>query len=478
MEFKSVRVKTQKLEIYDEKDGVKKDKYINLGYEPAGDINFEKLGFHFTQQMNFASIQATGLRPLIGSNSSGGLGKEAIDKTFFSYRIDGAMQLFNRLVSVSCEIPVGFIREAKDKVKYLLDYQKENDVIDAKKQLTMIEGFEYVRRYMQDCGYFAFEAVEPQYSGNIDEELVENQIRHINENLDNLAGIHVTNSLNMSERMYLISQAQKKILQLKNNREEENDSKKREKYGSKIQLYEGAQNFLKLEEEGISFEVNNPYTTIQYLDRLIDLLDKKDNHEKVLCEKLSQMRSEITIGIREKSKGQVDIIRGRIIEGTEQGANFERIDYNEDMVAWVDIDRYPHNAHTMIQETENGPKGVVINGSILQMLSLDGKKPATSLELTRHIFEQTSVEDRSKFVMNMPNRKVDSLIIEDLYEYVDMYYENRNNPTLLKCKLSDFQDRLIQKYASSKFFSKEKMSGTRMDLFIREATKEKDFESR
>ena len=42
------------------------------------------VGFHFTSNSIMQKILDTGLKPSLGSNSSGGLGKEANDKTFIS----------------------------------------------------------------------------------------------------------------------------------------------------------------------------------------------------------------------------------------------------------------------------------------------------------------------------------------------------------------------------------------------------------
>ncbi len=92
MNVKTLKVRTQKIIQYDENTNEQTEKYINLGYVPNKEVSLEKLGYHFTPRKNFASIQATGLRPQIGSNSSGGLGREALDKTFFSNGKNGVMQ--------------------------------------------------------------------------------------------------------------------------------------------------------------------------------------------------------------------------------------------------------------------------------------------------------------------------------------------------------------------------------------------------
>lgn len=467
MNVKTLKVRTQKIIQYDEKTNEQTEKYINLGYVPNKEVSLEKLGYHFTPRKNFASIQATGVRPQIGSNSSGGLGREALDKTFFSNGKNGVMQLFNRLVGASCELPITEFQRDKEKEIYLLEYQKQDNIVLGGKQLTVLEGFEFARRYMEDCCYFAFEPIEPQYSKVIDEEKVDEQIANVNSNIDNLSGITVEDRLYDEEKLLLIQKTEDEIKKLKLEIQEGNNVEKNTK---KISVLINSQNFLKKSTFGENVDIAKPKTTIMYIDKLMGLFSKNDPAKEVIGSKLSQMRSQITIQIREKSKPQIDEFRGKIISSDK--ANYERIDYNEDMVAWVDVEKYPHNAHTMITEENGEKKGVVIDGDSLSMLSLKGEKPATAIELTQYIFERASEEEKKKFAMNMPGRKTDMLIMEDFYDYVNLYNQYKDNPNRFAEQIREFEKRLNSKYSNSKQHNPQEMSEKRMKDFVNEVTRD------
>ena len=128
------------------------------------------IGFHFTSQSNIESIMNEGLRPVIGDNASGGLGQSAIPKTYISYGLDGVLQLYNRLISVAFQARVGDLNGISHK-PFIPDAAKAKD---SNEHLSMIEGFEFVRQYMEDNNYFIFEAPMTQYERSIsDEELDE-----------------------------------------------------------------------------------------------------------------------------------------------------------------------------------------------------------------------------------------------------------------------------------------------------------------
>lgn len=404
---------------YEEGESEPKEKYLNLGYKPYQEVSLENLGFHFTPHINFASIQATGLRPKIGSNSGGAFGREALEKTFFSYGKNGVMQLFNRLVSASCEMDMDGFRSDSEKAQYLLEYQKNLGFIQGEEQLTILEGLEYARRYMDNCSYFGFSAIEPQYTKTINEETVAENIMNVNQNLDDLTGIYVEDKLTDLEKLFIIQKVEAEIDKLKEKMK--SNPERSEKYEKKIDGFRLTEKFIKQGSVGETREVNAPRTAIEYIDKIAGVLDSKESGIEKLAQKLSQMRAQISIGVREESKKQIDSFRGEAIPESINQANFERIDYNEDMVAWVDVSRHPHNAHTIIREENGEKRGAVISGDTLSILSLDGEKPATAVELTKHIFDSSPELDRRNFVMNIPGRKIDKLIIEDFYKYVELY---------------------------------------------------------
>lgn len=172
-----------------------KEQYVSDGFSNAEEITFEDLesmGLHFTPQRNSPSISVTGLRPQIGSNSSGALGREAIEKTFFSNGIDGAMQIFNRTINVMGEIDLKSLQNDKEKREHLTVLQRNSPKTN--ESLSIIEAFEYARRYMEDNRYFAFDLVEPTYERQIDEEQIDSQVASINSRLDNITGITVSSS--------------------------------------------------------------------------------------------------------------------------------------------------------------------------------------------------------------------------------------------------------------------------------------------
>lgn len=170
-----------------------KEQYVSDGFSNAEEITFEDLesmGLHFTPQRNSPSISATGLRPQIGSNSSGGLGREAIEKTFFSNGIDGVMQIFNRTINAIGEVELKSLQIDKEKREHLTVLQRNSPKTN--ESLSIIEALEYARRYMKDNRYFAFDLVEPTYEIQIDEEKIAAQVASINARLDSITGITVS----------------------------------------------------------------------------------------------------------------------------------------------------------------------------------------------------------------------------------------------------------------------------------------------
>ena len=128
------------------------------------------IGFHFTSASNVQSILNNGLRPKIGNNSKDGLGREAISKTFISYGLSGVLQLYNRLLNASFELPLGNIRDPEHR-PFLPDVSSDRDT---KKHLSFIEGFEFVRQYMENNVYFIADVPISKYEHELSEEDIKN----------------------------------------------------------------------------------------------------------------------------------------------------------------------------------------------------------------------------------------------------------------------------------------------------------------
>ena len=129
----------------------------------------DNIAFHFSSKSNLESILNEGLRPKIGDNASGGLGQSAIEKTYISYGLEGVLQLYNRLISLSFDQQIGDLNTITHK-PFVPDSAKEKDPHDT---LSMIEGFEMVRQYMEDNVYFVFDATTTQYEHSVCDEDIE-----------------------------------------------------------------------------------------------------------------------------------------------------------------------------------------------------------------------------------------------------------------------------------------------------------------
>lgn len=124
----------------------------------------ENIGFHFTPKANIDSILDTGLKPKIGDNASGGLGKESIEKTFISYGLEGVLQLYNRLVNASHEQN---IIDFKSNISHLPFIPESASAKNPTDKLSLLEGLEFTRQYMEDNVYFMLEAPVTQYENEV-----------------------------------------------------------------------------------------------------------------------------------------------------------------------------------------------------------------------------------------------------------------------------------------------------------------------
>lgn len=480
-----------------EKDSNNEEKFVFDSYSNEKEIvieELEKYGFHFTPQENVEAISATGLKAKIGSNSKGGLGKEAIEKTFLSYGINGMMQLFNRLLCASYETPISAILETKEKSKYLLEYEKSKD------SLSVIEGFEYVRKYMEDCKYFVIQIREPEYDkSQLNDESIKSLILDVNSNLDKITGITINHNLTSDEinrieninKKYISDLEEKKqnlIFQSKKNNYQVEDKsiEKITKKQNNIRLF----NDMILQNNDTEnlnvFSVEKPKTIIDAIDSISNKLNKDNLEDRKILEKLIQIRAQITINIRRKSKEEIDKARGKVKPETlttEYGANFERIDYNEDAVMWLDQKRYPHNVHTMIRDIDSGiegienPIGVRVSENDLLLVSVDGKKPANSLQVIKAIYENSNNKDRKNdFTMNMLNRNKDIMHIEHFLKYVEIYEKYKNNPEKFSQNIICLQDKIMEDFPQKNTLQKRKISDDDLKKFNNSICLDRNFE--
>jgi hypothetical protein len=150
----------------------------------------ENIAFHFTSQNNMQSILNEGLRPLIGDNSSGGLGRSAIEKIYISYGLEGALQLYNRLIAISFQQKIRDFNENSHK-PFVPDSAKNKS---PNEHLSKLEGFEMIRQYMEDNVYFVFNAPKTQY----EYDLSNSDLKNINLAITNLedSGTNVVERVN------------------------------------------------------------------------------------------------------------------------------------------------------------------------------------------------------------------------------------------------------------------------------------------
>lgn len=297
------------------------------------------VGFHFTSKDNIGSIYEQGLLALRGDNASGGLGREAINKSFLSYGEEGALQIFNRTILAGREVDLGSIRTSQSHKDYLPESSKFKNNED---KLSMLEAFEFARQYMSDRIYFVFDVNEAKYERDISEE----DIDDINKRLGDY----------------------------------------------------------KLPGTNISI-----VGEIKKLDDEIDSLGKDETEKK---KELLDKRSSLSILLRIESKKDIDALRGELINPEdEKTANIDRVDFNDDKLCWVDQIKKPHNAHSRIIETDEGLQGVIIKPK--EVISIDGKKPATALEAMRVAYSE---------IGNIQNARLsfDPNMLDLFFEYIRM----------------------------------------------------------
>ncbi len=449
------------------KENSDEKKYISEGFRDPQEIelsDLDKLGFHFTSQKNIASISATGLRPTIGANAEGDLGKSAVEKTYFSRSIDGTMQIFNRVIHVAGEAQLKAFQNDKEKNIFLTESQ--SSPLRTEQNFSIIEAFEFARRYMIGNNYFVFNLIEPQYERPIDEDKIDSQVSSINERIDEISGITIdingifTSEENESLQEIVaseISSYEEKMILLNTH---ESNEKDKIKVARKKETFVKVGDMLASQEDGI-LSISAPQTTIYGIDKLVDVLsDRKKEKEigeqenlKQLIGKVKQLRAKLAIEIgRESKKLVVEEIVGQVNPISLVGANFTRIDYNDEAISWVDFHKNPHNCHTLVIDDSMGlqgtnkPKGVRIKASDVSLLSLDGKEPANSIDIIQFIYNNLPEERRENFGMDVPNRTKDKVIIGKFLEYVDIYRDYKDSPNVFLEKIAELQESVAKEF--------------------------------
>ena len=185
-------------------------KYLNL--DNVKDLR-KNIGFHFTNRdkSTINKILKEGIVPKMGANSSNSESKEAIDKVFFSYGMQGTIKLFNTFINLYRTANIGFF-EADEHRKCI-----PNSALNKRKddRLSTLEAFEATRQYMDDKVYLVFKAEPTIYQRDITDE----QLEKINEDINN------------SSEKNRISEIDDQIYNIKNN-EMLNEKEKEEKINS------------------------------------------------------------------------------------------------------------------------------------------------------------------------------------------------------------------------------------------------------
>ena len=323
----------------------------------------ENVAFHFTSQNNIESILNEGLRPLIGDNASGGLGQSAIEKTYISYGLEGVLQLYNRLITASFQQRIGDFKGISHK-PFVPDSAKSKS---PEESLSLIEGFEMIRQYMEDNVYFMFDAPKTQYQHSINRE----DLEVINKSIKDL---------------------------------EDSDGRK---IVEKIKELRDA-----IEELSLPNAQGN---------------DEQGKKEKII--RLVNERNRLSLLIREKTLPMIDDERGsRQLSEEQENPIIDEIDYNDERQRWVNQIELPHNTHTRIIEKDGKLQGVRITEERLRLFSQDGKKPSNGLDFLETMLNQVNPNDR--IYLNVPICHDCNLLFKFL-EYAQLVKKYKSNGLLV-----------------------------------------------
>lgn len=368
----------------------------------------KNIGFHFTPKVNMDSILAEGLRPQIGANSSGGLGKEANDKTFLSYGLEGVLQLYNRLLHI------GFQNKIKDlntpsHFSYIPDNAREKE---EEEHLTPLESFEFTRQYMEDNIYIIFDCptknLEAELSGE-DIAEINNEIKFsdTSKRIDTLDGI----SDELRSKGVSLEKIREKVQKDIEEQYKELSSKKSEDKQKKIKR---------------KIEIKKAM-----LEELSDITE--ENRDDYL-RKIPEKRARLSNDIRRITSGRIQQKISMALNGEEVRENDEaiidRYDFNEDKLRWEDQIRRPSNAHTRLVDDGEYLKGIVIDKSKISMYSRDGKLPATGIQFLEDFYSHINEQD---LIANQG----DCSLIPKFIEYLKMVKEYQEQGLLYKKSAHD-----------------------------------------
>ena len=338
----------------------------------------ELVAFHFTANQNIDSIMENGFEPRIGDNSSEKLGKEAIKKVFISYGLEGVLQMYNRLLNIAVDVEGQFLNTNSHR-----PFLPNTVDLNEQRKLSVLEGLEFMRQYIENNSYIVIDCPITEYEKNISYD----EMKTINKEIGNLRFEDIQDYLNFEKVKQAFS---------------DGDIDK----------------FAPEKEQEILEEY------IDHIDEIID--NAKTDEEKAIAEKLSQIRSQISIAIRQYSLKKIDNIRGKMTNENENPL-VEKCDYNEKNLKWI-IQVYdkdssekrgnPSNTHTRIVEGEEGLIGLSITPENLHVFSSDGKTYATGIEFLRKIVPE--VQKNDKIANNY-----DCDFISDFLAYVDLIEEYR-----------------------------------------------------
>lgn len=357
------------------------------------------IGFHFTSKAVTSKILENGLLPKLGANSSGGLGKEANDKTFISYGLEGALQLYNRLVIASFQ---GRLKDFRTNTheSFLPDVTIGRD---ESSRMSVLEGFEMVRQYMESNNYIVFDCPVIEY----DREITEEELKSINSDLKKSKEYkeimlidEITELLTDQDKSLedIKTNVMARIAEYKEKLDKEMDPDKKRKYESKIKM------------------ASEVLSNIQGMD---------ENSRNEYLTNASRRRAEYSNTIRNNTLGVVQskrineersVSEDAVIENEE--AIIDRVDFNEDKLRWYDQVTNPHNAHTRMINEGDVLKGITIDASRVKVYSVDGVTPATGLEVLEDLCTVVSMQDRL-------NVKGDPLVLNDFMKYVKMVKKYR-----------------------------------------------------
>ena len=308
---------------------IKKDEGQLITIEQIRDLR-RNIGFHFTPRGNATVIAKTGLKPLRGDLSSGNLGKEAINNVFFSYGLEGALQIYNNMLFFASKAyTIGDIQTGT-----FAPFIPQNVHREPTDHFSMLEGFELMRQYMENNRFIIFDVTESKYSGD---NPTGEQIESINKRLKMI-------KLSDQDEQTIYEMIKKIDNELETERAKPDEEQDREAIERKQKL-------------------RDTYT-IQLYKKGKEMIDEIRGEE-----------------LEAGTFDRCDFDFGKLTW-------FTQIPEKDNKTA------LPHNAHTKIIETDNGLIGTAIEADRLFQFSIDGEKPANGLAFLQAMLESARDEDK------------------------------------------------------------------------------------